>query len=315
MVIQLVRIVASMLMVSPFAAAALSCNQPSIPNTTVIDLSSEIVSTVPSTSIGITYVVANNGAQPVENAMLVLDMVLAGDTDTSVSRFVAARDIDLAPGEKRTGDAILSVPMNIPSGDYAIGATIVPGDTALSVALRGASAFRTSIPIHVDGGAASASFVPGSVQVAGTPYGSDDVAAIMSGEDVPVQFTVHNQTDGPYVGAVAWRLHRFDAVTDALPLNETVEKVALHPGASATLSYVVPKEKDGAYVLETELSNGVSSSHRYVWLAREGVVPMGCTGGVSVFGMSMLGVVGVVALVFFGLMAYRSFRGADPVSF
>ncbi len=308
------RIAAAAVLFLPLTAAALSCSQPSIPGTTVIDLTSEITSTTPSANIGIAYVIANNGAQPVEKAMLVFDVVRADDTDTSVSRFVAARDIDLAPGEKRAGNAVLRVPMNLPSGDYAIGATIVPHGIALPAALRGASAFRTSIPLHIDGGVASASFVAGSAQVAGVPYTSDDVAGISGGEDTPVQIAVRNPTDGPYIGTITWRLHRFDAVEGALPLSETTEKIALHPNASVPLSYVVPKEKDGAYVLEAEVSDGVSSSHRYVWLARDGVVPTGCTGGVSLFGMSILGIVAAAAVLFFVLAAHRSFKGEAPMS-
>lgn len=246
--------------------------------------------------------------------MLVFDVVPANDTDTSMLRFVAARDIDLAPGEKHTGDAILNVPMNLPSGDYAVGATIVPGDVALPAALRGASAFRTSIPMHIDSGVASASFVLGSVQVAGVSYESGAVVGMPSGEDVPVQVIVRNPTEGPYIGSMTWRLHYFNAVEGALPLSESTEQVELHPSASAALSYVVPKEKDGAYILEAELSDGVSSSRRYVWLAREGVVPSGCTGGFSTLGMSIIGIVGLVALLFFALAVRRSFRKEDLAS-
>lgn len=255
---------------------ALSCGASVAASSVEIVLSSEIAVTVPSAHVYVSYTITNKTATQITSATLVFDIAPASTTGQSVQRFAAAKQINVSGGTVVKGGSVWNVPLNMPSGEYVITATLVPQNLSLSAALYESAIARATLPMGITGGVQSAAFAPHSLRVADVAYNAQSIASLQGEGDVPVSIQVLNTGTGPYIGAVTWRLYAYEASEGSPPLAETKMPVSIHPSASTTLTYTLPANMRGAYMLEAELSDNVSSLTQRAWLAREGSEPSNC---------------------------------------
>lgn len=309
------RLCAIVLAVTPavaFAAAeraSLACTSPARMGGVQFSVGSEIVSTVPSADIALSFSLVNNGTSAVDDASLILDVSSEGDAGGSVHYVRTDTRVTVAPGERTQGHVLWNVPKNLPPGEYLVTTLLVPRYVSYPAALREEGVIRSGVPIRISGGISTARFDTTSVRVSGTEYHAPEIVTVSREGDVPVTVRVHNEHDGPYIGAVTWRLYSYDAADETTPVDERREEVALHPDSWKDVTYVLGSGMRGAYLLEGVLSDGVSSSLVRVWLARDGSVINDCARGEwSGTRTLFVLVLGVVALVFGGL-AWRFIEG------
>lgn len=296
---------------------ALSCGESVATSAIDIALTSEIRGTVPSAHIYVAYAITNKSATAVTDATLIFDVAPANTTGQSVQRFVAVRDVNLAASVVLRGGAVWNVPPNIPSGEYVIIATLIPKKLSLPAALYESTLAHASLSMHITGGVQSAAFVKDSLRVADTLYDAQNIIAIPNKIGIPVSIQIVNLDTGPYIGTLTWRLYPYDAPEGSSPTTETKDPVTLHPSANAIFTHNLSASVDGVYMLEAELSDGVSSSFQRFWLAQEGSAPTNCAHPVtSPMSRTLYHVaLGIVALLASGVLwrffiARRTEQGA-----
>ena len=267
-----VGILALVVLAVPFVALAQPLNScgASIPVT--ISLTSELTATVPSASIGLYAEMQNAGADAISEASLAVEVVQK-ETGTVVDRFVAPERVAIFPNTSGKVGFVWKVPPGIDSGVYTLMATFVPkgGSRAQAFAQGYPTASRD---ITISGGATVPAQIR-SLTVNGNVYSSNTVAQVAEVGSVSAVAAASNQIQGPYKGAITWRLYAPDATLFDKPLDSRETAVQLHPEQSANIPYNLPTLSLGSYYLEGELSDlpaqagGASTSYFDVLLARE----------------------------------------------
>lgn len=259
-------VLALMILAAPFVAGAQtsgSCDA-SLPVT--IALTSEIVSTVPSASIGIYAGMQNTGANAISDAALAVEVVQK-DTGAVIDRFVVPQRIAVFANSSAKAGFVWKVPSGTASGTYTVIATFAPKGAPRAEAFAHVYP-SASLDVHVDAGAATPASVR-ALTVNGSAYSPDTVARFVETGSVSVGAAVRNQAQGPYKGAITWRLYAPDATLFDEPLDSRETSVELHPEQSANMQYDLPTLTLGSYYLEGELSDGGSTSYFDILLARE----------------------------------------------
>src|SRR3989344_7580027 len=98
-----------------FAKTSDPCAAASIPVT--ISLTSELVSTVPSASIGFYAEMQNTGSEIISDASLAIEVVRK-DTGTVIDRFVAPQPVAMLPQSSGKDGFVWKVPSGVDSGVY-----------------------------------------------------------------------------------------------------------------------------------------------------------------------------------------------------
>ena len=254
-------------LVSPlfaFAKTPDSCAAASIP--VAISLTSELTSTVPSASIGFYTEMQNTGSEIISDASLAIEVVRK-DTGTVIDRFVTPQPVAMLANSSGKVGFVWQVPSGVDSGVYTLMVTFVPKDGSRARAF--AQGYPTaSREITISGGAAVPAQIR-SLTVNGNPYSEHTVARVAEKARVTATAATGNGIQGPYKGAIRWRLYAPDATLFDEPLDSREASVQLHPEQSANISYNLPTLPLGSYYLEGELSDGRSASYFDVLLARE----------------------------------------------
>ena len=258
-------ILAFIMLVTPFVAGAQVPNScAAIPVT--ISLTSELTATVPSASIGLYAEMQNASADAISDASLAVEVVQK-DTGTVVDRFVTPDRVAIFPNTSGKVGFVWKVPPGIDSGVYTLMATFVPKDGSRARAF--AQGYPTaSRDITISGGATMPAQIR-SLTVNGNTYTQDTVAQVAEVGSVSAVAAASNQIQGPYKGAITWRLYAPDATLFDAPLDSRETAVELHPEQSANIPYNFPALALTSYYLEGELSDGASTSYFDVLLARE----------------------------------------------
>ncbi|MEK7156338.1 MAG: hypothetical protein AAB790_00850 [Patescibacteria group bacterium] len=260
-------ILALIVLATPFVVGAQtfnSCTDTLIPVT--ISLTSELTATVPSASIGLYAEMQNASANAISDASLAVEVVQK-DTGTIVDRFVTSERVAIFPNSSGKVGFVWKVPPGIDSGEYTLRATFVPkgGSRARSFAQGYPTASRD---ITIAGGVSQPAQIR-SLTVNGSVYSPDTVAQVAEVGSVSAVAAASNQIQGPYKGAVTWRLYAPDATLFDKPLESRETSVELHPEQSANIPYNLPALSLNSYYLEGELSDGASTSYFDILLSRE----------------------------------------------
>ncbi|MBI5457710.1 hypothetical protein HY971_03230 [Candidatus Kaiserbacteria bacterium] len=231
-----------------------------------LTVSSELSSTVPSASIGFYTEMQNTSADLISDATLAVEVVQK-DTGTIVSRFVVLQPVTVFPNSSGKVGFVWKVPLNVNSGEYTVMVTFVPmgGSRAEAFAHVYPTASRD---VTISNGGA----MPASVRaltVNGNIYTPDTVARVAKEGHVSAIAAASNDIQGPYKGAVVWRLYAPDATLSDQPIDTHEQSVGLHPQQSANIQYDLPALTLDSYYLEGELSDGHSTSYFDILLARE----------------------------------------------
>gem|GEM_PF-6732655 len=260
-------ILAFLLLAAPFVVSAQTinaCAEMSIPVT--VSLTSELVSTVPSASIGLYAEIQNTSADAISDAALAVEVVQK-DTGAVIDRFLVPERVAIFPQSSGKIGFIWKVPPGADSGVYTLMATFVPKGGSRAQAF--AQAYPTaSRDITISGGAITPAHIR-SLTVNGSVYTPNTVARVAEVGNVSAVAAASNQIQGPYKGAITWRLFAPDATLFDAPLDSREAPVQLHPEQSANIPYNVPTLSLGSYYLEGELSDGSSTSYFDILLARE----------------------------------------------
>ena len=260
-------VLALLLLAVPFAVSAQTipaCAEASTPVT--IALTSELTSTVPSASIGLYAEIQNVGEASITDGALAVEVVQK-DTGTVVDRFVVPERVAIFPDTSGKVGFVWKVPPGIDSGAYTLMATFVPQDGSRA---RGfAQGYPTaSRDITISSGTAMPAQIR-SLTVNGTVYSPDTVARVAEVGSVSAVAAASNRIQGPYKGAIMWRLYAPDATLFDEPLESREAPVQLHPEQSANIPYNLPALALTSYYLEGALSDGASTSYFDILLARE----------------------------------------------
>lgn len=297
---------AFLLLAAPFAVSAQTinaCADASIPVT--LSLTSELTSTVPSASIGLYAEIQNAGEAAISDAALAVEVVQK-ETGTVVDRFVVPERVAIFPDSSGKVGFVWKVPPGIDSGAYTLMATFVPegGSRAQAFAQGYPTASRD---ITISGGAVMPAQIR-SLTVNGGVYSPDTVARVAEVGSVSAVVAVSNRIQGPYKGAITWRLYTPDATLFDEPIDSREVAVQLHPEQSGNIPYNLPARSLGSYYLEGELSDGSTTSYFDVLLSREdGAFPWtGCiaggaasesNSGNTILVLSLIGLIVAVGLV------------------
>ena len=252
---------------APFVVSAKTDSScPGSPIPVTISLTSELTATVPSASIGLYAEIQNAGADAISDAALAVEVVQK-ETGAVVDRFVVPGRVAVFPQSAGKIGFIWKVPSGVDSGVYTLMATFVPkgGSRAQAFAQGYPTASRD---ITISGGAAVPAQIR-SLTVNGSVYTPDTVARVAEVGSVSAVATASNQIQGPYKGAIMWRLYAPDATLFDKPLDSRETAVQLHPEQSANIPYNLPALSLGSYYLEGALSDGSSTSYFDILLARE----------------------------------------------
>lgn len=250
----------------PFVAGAQALNSCGASLPVTISLTSELTSTVPSASIGLYAEMQNAGTDPVSDASLAVEVVQK-DTGTVVDRFVVPERVAIFPNTSGKIGFVWKVPPGIDSGVYTLRATFVPkgGSRAQAFAQGYSTASRD---ITITGGATMPAQVR-SLTVNGNAYEQDTIARVAEVGSVSAVAAASNQIQGPYRGAITWRLYAPDATLFDKPLDSRETSVELHPEQSVNIPYNLPTLALTSYYLEGELSDGASTLYFDILLSRE----------------------------------------------
>lgn len=241
-----------------------SCADISIPVT--VSLTSELTSTVPSASIGLYAEIQNAGESAISDAALAVEVVQK-ETGAVIDRFVVPERVAVFADSSGKIGFIWKVPSGIDSGVYTLMATFVPKGGSRARAF--AQGYPTaSHDITISGGTAMPAQIR-SLTVNGSVYSPDTVARVAEVGSVSAVAAASNQIQGPYKGAIMWRLYAPDATLFDEPLESREASVRLHPEQSANISYNLPTLSLTSYYLEGELTDGASTAYFDVLLARE----------------------------------------------
>lgn len=258
---------ALLLLAVPFVVSAQtinSCAEASLPVTIV--LTSELTSTVPSASVGLYAEMQNTGTETISDAALVVE-VAQKDTGMVVDRFVVPQRITILSNSPAKVGFIWKVPSGAASGIYTVIATFAPKGASRAEAFAQAYPTASRDITITDGTGVSAQV--SSLSVNGTTYTPDTVAQMTETGSASVIAAVGNQMQGPYKGAITWRLYAPDATLFDKPLDSWEAPVQLHPEQSANISYNLPALALSSYYLEGELSDSESTSYFDILLSRE----------------------------------------------
>ena len=250
----------------PFVALAQPLNSCGAPIPVTVSLASELVSTVPSASIGFYAEVQNTSAEIISDASLAVEVVQK-DTGTTIDRFVVPDSVTVFPNGISKKGFVWKVPLGTDSGVYTLMATLVPKGGSRAEAF--AQVYPTaSRDISISGGATVPAQIR-SLTVNGSVYTPDTGARVAEVGSVSAVAAASNQIQGPYKGAITWRLYAPDATLFDEPLDSREVQVQLHPERSADIPYNLPTLALGSYYIEGELGDGDSASYFDILLARE----------------------------------------------
>ena len=254
-------------LVSPlfaFAKTPDSCAAASIP--VAISLTSELTSTVPSASIGFYAEMQNTGSEIISDASLAIEVVRK-DTGTVIDRFVTPQPVAMLANSSGKVGFVWKVPSGVDSGVYTLMVTFVPKDGSRARAF--AQGYPTaSREITISGGAAVPAGIR-SLTVNGNPYSEHTVARVAEKARVTATAATGNGIQGPYKGAIRWRLYAPDATLFDEPLDSREASVQMHPEQSANSTYNLSTLSLTSYYLAGELSDGTNTSHFDILLSRE----------------------------------------------
>ena len=259
-------IIAVVMFAMPFVAFAQPLNSCGAPIPVTVSLTSELTATVPSASIGLYAEIRNAGADAISDAALAVEVVQK-ETGAVVDRFVVPGRVAVFPQSAGKIGFIWKVPSGVDSGVYTLMATFVPKDGSRARAF--AQGYPTaSRDINISGGTAVPAQIL-SLTVNGSVYAPGTVARVAEVGSVSAFAAASNKIQGPYKGAIMWRLYAPDATLFDEPLDSREAAVQMHPEQSANVPYNLPSLSFTSYYLEGELSDGNSASYFDVLLARE----------------------------------------------
>lgn len=278
-----------------------------------IRLASELTSTVPSASIGITAEFVNESDAIIADALLAVNVVDAAGA--IVDRFIAPHRVTMFAGSPAKTDFIWKLPASMRTGEYRVTASILPSTSPRSDAFSfqaGPVALR-AIAVS-DGASEGAEFVASETYVNGSAYDAYTVSHVATGEPIRVTAVIENQGNAPYMGTLTWRAYAGDALIEAQPLEERREAIELHPGEATTVRFEVSEDEAAAYYIEGALSDGMSARYTDVWIRRgeNGAfgwascqAPFGAIGGMSVWAIALLS---ITALLVLGIASFIVLR-------
>ena len=208
----------------------------------------------------------NTSAEIISDASLAVEVVQK-DTGTTIDRFVVPDSVTVFPNGISKKGFVWKVPLGTDSGVYTLMATLVPKGGSRAEAF--AQVYPTaSRDISISGGATVPAQIR-SLTVNGSVYTPDTVARVAEVGSVSAVAAASNQIQGPYKGAITWRLYAPDATLFDEPLDSREVQVQLHPERSADIPYNLPTLALGSYYIEGELGDGDSASYFDILLARE----------------------------------------------
>lgn len=293
-----------MALMTSVTSAAIMCPQGYATDAVTLKLSTEISSSVPSTTIGITAMMQNTSSATIQDAVIVVDVRAAEDTQTIADRFVASQHVTILANSSAEIDYEWNVPSDLTTGVYVMRATLVPAETPRAEAFTHAIGPTAELFFDIrDAKAGSASII--SASVSGSAYDQQAPATFSEVTPVvPIALMVENADVGPYIGALHWKVYAGDATFLDEPITVRDDVVELHPGTSAMVRYEMTQLSRPAYYVEAELAAG--GGHRFydIWLQRDGAdafKSFSCTasldGGRSVSGTMLMSLILVVILI------------------
>lgn len=250
------------------ASAAVACPQGLPTDGVTLKLSTEISSTVPSTSIGIEATMENTLDVTVQDVMLLAE--LRDERGSVVQRVEVPQRITILPRASAKAAFAFPMPAGLRDGEYRMYATAVPVTARRADALTFNIGPRAELAFIIHDGAPATAVQSGS-SVGGAEYSGGRPAAVPTDiSPIVVARELRNDGDGPYRGTLAWRVYSHDATMTDAPIMQRTDTVELHPGAVDVREIDLSAPASPAYYIETELSDGVAHQFGDIWVQDSG---------------------------------------------